>query len=279
MPPRTLDRAVAAGLAALAVLCPERTLAEVANARNLPQQLATLLDEAVVIGAGHVPLHLSLNAGNRHRSGTKAFLNLAKSGRAPGLLSWFAKSLMNSQVEHMTHVRCKMKRRAPSAERRAPSAERRAPSAERRAPSAERRAPSAERRAPSAERRAPSAERRAPSASCEPQRPSLPAAGLTPPPRSEFLRRDLGRRSPAYRLPSSAPCHVRIARPSGAETGRGRFLPALTLAEIARSANTRGSKPSSTFSRLLAARHRNRPARERASTLFGGPIPVPSHSS
>ena len=83
MPPRTLDRAVAAGLAALAVLCPERTLAKVADARYLPQKLATLLDEAVVIGAGHARLHLSPNTGNRYRSGTKAFLNLAKSGRAP----------------------------------------------------------------------------------------------------------------------------------------------------------------------------------------------------
>ena len=83
MPPRTLDCAAAAGLAALAVLCPERTLAKVADARYLPQKLATLLDEAVVIGAGHARLHLSPNTGNRYRSGTKAFLNLAKSGRAP----------------------------------------------------------------------------------------------------------------------------------------------------------------------------------------------------
>ena len=83
MPLRTLDRAVAVGLAAFAVLCPERTLAQVADARNLPKQLATLLDEAVVIGAGHARLHLYPRIGNRYRSGTKAFLNPAKSGRAP----------------------------------------------------------------------------------------------------------------------------------------------------------------------------------------------------
>ena len=75
MPLRTLDRAVAVGLAAFAVLCPERTLAQVADARNLPKQLATLLDEAVVIGAGHARLHLYPRIGNRYRSGTKAFLN------------------------------------------------------------------------------------------------------------------------------------------------------------------------------------------------------------
>ncbi len=58
MPLRPLDRAMAVRFAALAVLCPERTLTEVADARNLPQQLATLFDEAVVIGPGHVRLHL-----------------------------------------------------------------------------------------------------------------------------------------------------------------------------------------------------------------------------
>ncbi len=83
MPLRPLDRAMAVRFAALAVLCPERTLTEVADARNLPQQLATLFDEAVVIGPGHVRLHLSPNIRNRYRGETMAFLNLAKSGRAP----------------------------------------------------------------------------------------------------------------------------------------------------------------------------------------------------
>ena len=83
MPPRPLARAVAVGLAALAVLCPERTLAKVADARNLPQQLATLFDEAVVIDGSHVRLHLYPNKRNRYRRENMAFLNLAKSGRTP----------------------------------------------------------------------------------------------------------------------------------------------------------------------------------------------------
>ena len=80
---RTLERAVAVGLATLAVLCPQRALAEVADARKFPQQLAALFDEVVVIGGSHVHLYLYLNIGNRYRSETEAFLNLAKSERAP----------------------------------------------------------------------------------------------------------------------------------------------------------------------------------------------------
>lgn len=85
MPLRTLDRAVAVGLAALAVLCPERPLAELANAREFFEQLPALFGEVVVSGGSHVHLHLSPNIGNRHRSETTAFLNLAKSGRTPDI--------------------------------------------------------------------------------------------------------------------------------------------------------------------------------------------------
>jgi hypothetical protein len=78
-----LDRTVAVGLAALAVLCPERSLAEVADTRKLSQQLPALFDEDVVIASSHAGLHLYPNIRNRHRSETMAFLNRAKSGRAP----------------------------------------------------------------------------------------------------------------------------------------------------------------------------------------------------
>ena len=76
---RTFARAVAIGFAALAVLCPERSLAQVADARKRSQQLPTLFDEAVVIGGSHARLHLYPNKGNRHRSESRAFLNPSQS--------------------------------------------------------------------------------------------------------------------------------------------------------------------------------------------------------
>ena len=76
---RTFARAVAVGFAAFAVLCPERSLAEVADARKLSQQLPALFDEAVVIGGSHARLHLSPDTGNRHRSENRAFLNSSQS--------------------------------------------------------------------------------------------------------------------------------------------------------------------------------------------------------
>ena len=72
---RTLARAVAVGLAAFAVLSPERALAEVADARKLSQQLRALFDEAVVIASNHARLRLFPNTGNRDRSEYMAFLN------------------------------------------------------------------------------------------------------------------------------------------------------------------------------------------------------------
>ena len=57
-----LDRAVAVGLAALAVLCPERSLAEVADVRELFEQLPALFDEDIVIASSHArPLTVSHN--------------------------------------------------------------------------------------------------------------------------------------------------------------------------------------------------------------------------
>ena len=78
-----LDRAVAVGLAAFSVLCPERSLAEVADARNLSQQQRALFDEDVVLASSHVRLRLFPITGNRHRSETMAFLNISQTGRAP----------------------------------------------------------------------------------------------------------------------------------------------------------------------------------------------------
>ena len=78
-----LDRAVAVGLAALSVLCPERSLAEVADARKLSQQLRALFDEDVVIASSHACLRLFPISGNRYRSETMAFLNTSQTGRAP----------------------------------------------------------------------------------------------------------------------------------------------------------------------------------------------------
>ncbi len=75
MSPRAFGRAVAGGLAAFAVLCPERALAEVADVRQLPQELAAPFDEAVAFGGRHVRLLLYLGKGNRNRGGTTAFLN------------------------------------------------------------------------------------------------------------------------------------------------------------------------------------------------------------
>ena len=80
---RAIARAVAVGLAAFAALCPERSPAEVADVRKLPQQLAAPLDEVVVIAGRHVRLHLPPDAGNRHRSKNMAFLNSSQSRRAP----------------------------------------------------------------------------------------------------------------------------------------------------------------------------------------------------
>ena len=76
---RTLARAVAVRLAAFAVLCSERPLAQVADARKLSQELVALFDEAVVIGGSHARLHLSPNTGNRYRSENRAFLNSPQS--------------------------------------------------------------------------------------------------------------------------------------------------------------------------------------------------------
>lgn len=75
----TLDRAVAVGLAALSVLCSERSLAEVAHARKLSQQLRALFDEDVVIASSHVRLRLFPITRNRYRSETMAFLNTSQS--------------------------------------------------------------------------------------------------------------------------------------------------------------------------------------------------------
>ena len=72
---RTLARAVAVGLAAFAVLSPERSLAEVADARKLSQQLPALFDEDVVIASSHARLRLFPIIGNRYRSENMAFLN------------------------------------------------------------------------------------------------------------------------------------------------------------------------------------------------------------
>ena len=78
-----LDRAVAVGLAALAVLRPERPLAKLADAREFFEQLPAPFGEIVVSLRCHAGLHLYPNIGNRYRSVNMAFLNLAKSGRAP----------------------------------------------------------------------------------------------------------------------------------------------------------------------------------------------------
>ena len=83
MAPSALDRAVAVGFAALSVLCPERPLAEIANAREFFEQLPALFGEIVVSLRCHAGLRLYPNIGNRYRSVNMAFLNLAKSGRAP----------------------------------------------------------------------------------------------------------------------------------------------------------------------------------------------------
>ena len=93
----TLDRAVAVGLAALSVLCPERPLAQVADARQRSQQLRALFDEDVVIASSHARLQLFPIKGNRYRSGTMAFLNISQTGRAPTLEFRFAMALAINQ--------------------------------------------------------------------------------------------------------------------------------------------------------------------------------------
>ena len=55
----------------------ERSLAKLPDVCKLSQQLAALLDEVVVIAGRHARLHLFPGTGNRYRSGTKAFLELA----------------------------------------------------------------------------------------------------------------------------------------------------------------------------------------------------------
>ena len=50
---RALDRTMTVGFAAFPVLCPERSLAEFPDVYKLPQQLAALLDEVVVIAGRH----------------------------------------------------------------------------------------------------------------------------------------------------------------------------------------------------------------------------------
>lgn len=75
----TLDRAVAVGLAALSILCPERSLAQVADAGEFSQQLRALVDEDVVIASSHARLRLFPISRNRYRSETMAFLNTSQS--------------------------------------------------------------------------------------------------------------------------------------------------------------------------------------------------------
>ena len=83
MAPSALDRAVAVGLAALSVLCSERPLAEIADAREFFEQLPALFGEIVVSLRCHARLRLFPITRNRNRSETMEFLNRAKSGRAP----------------------------------------------------------------------------------------------------------------------------------------------------------------------------------------------------
>ena len=74
----TLDCAVAVGLAALSVLCSERPLAEIADARQFSQQLRALFDKDVVFASSHVRLRLFPISGNRYRSESMAFLNTSQ---------------------------------------------------------------------------------------------------------------------------------------------------------------------------------------------------------
>ena len=75
----TLDGAVAVGVAALAILCSERSLAQVADAGEFSQQLRALFDKDVVIASSHVRLRLFPISQNRYRSETIAFLNTSQS--------------------------------------------------------------------------------------------------------------------------------------------------------------------------------------------------------
>ena len=81
---RASARAMAVGFAAFAVLCPERSSAEVVDVCKLSQQLAALFDKIGVIPSSHPQLRLYPNKGNRHPSENTAFLKFSKSGRAPG---------------------------------------------------------------------------------------------------------------------------------------------------------------------------------------------------
>ena len=80
---RASARAMAVGFAAFAVLCPERSSAEVVDVCKLSQQLAALFDKIGVIPSSHPQLRLYPNKGNRHPSENTAFLKFSKSGRAP----------------------------------------------------------------------------------------------------------------------------------------------------------------------------------------------------
>ena len=82
---RASARAMAVGFAAFAVLCPERSSAEVVDVCKLSQQLAALFDKIGVIPSSHPQLRLYPNKGNRHPSENTAFLKFSKSGRAPTL--------------------------------------------------------------------------------------------------------------------------------------------------------------------------------------------------
>ena len=79
MPLRALARAMAVGLAAFPVLCPERSLAEIADAGKFSQQLVTLSDKIVVTACCHSRLHLFPNKGNRYRGEGMTFLKYSKS--------------------------------------------------------------------------------------------------------------------------------------------------------------------------------------------------------
>ena len=79
-------------------------MAEVADVHKLPQQLATLLDEVVVIAGRHARLHLYPDTGNRYRSENMAFLNSSQSRRAPVRCSPFAFEPVDQYIERFSFL-------------------------------------------------------------------------------------------------------------------------------------------------------------------------------
>ena len=75
----TLGCTMAVGFAAFPVLCPQRSLAQVADTGKFSPQPVALFDESVVIPCRHLRLYLFPENGNRYRNENTVSLNASQS--------------------------------------------------------------------------------------------------------------------------------------------------------------------------------------------------------